>query len=131
MIKPYQIDILIKDVSTNNIILGIEYDGIYWHSEEFLISVGRDPKNYQLRKTLMMESNNIPLIHVWEDEWIKNPNYVVQKINDILENNIVFPQDDIIRLDRSEYSMPLIPKDYRIIKIEEPSSVLRTLRGDE
>lgn len=118
-------------MSTNNIILGIEYDGIYWHSEEFLISVGRDPKNYQLRKTLMMESNNIPLIHVWEDEWIKNPNYVVQKINDILENNIVFPQDDIIRLDRSEYSMPLIPKDYRIIKIEEPSSVLRTLRGDE
>lgn len=43
--------------------IAIEFNGTYWHSEEFL------PKNYHAEKTKECNALGIQLIHVWEDEW--------------------------------------------------------------
>lgn len=45
--------------------IAIEFNGLYWHSENIL----EDPVNYHLNKTKMCESNNVRLIHIFEDEW--------------------------------------------------------------
>ena len=44
---------------------GIEYNGLYWHSDEFL------PQSYHLDKLNTAKSNNIKLIQIFEDEWIE------------------------------------------------------------
>jgi len=56
-----ELDIYIPDYN-----FAIEYNGLYWHSEE------RKDKNYHLRKTNDCESKNIQLFHIFENEWI-NP----------------------------------------------------------
>ena len=53
-----EIDIYIP---THN--LGIEFDGLYWHS-----NIYKD-NNYHLNKTNLSEENNTQLLHVFEDEW--------------------------------------------------------------
>lgn len=53
-----EIDILLPDLS-----LGFEYDGVIWHSEKF-----RD-KDELLNKTKSAETQNIRLIHIFDDEW--------------------------------------------------------------
>jgi len=44
--------------------VGIEFDGLRWHSELY-----RD-KNYHLNKTVECEDKGIRLIHIFEDEWL-------------------------------------------------------------
>jgi hypothetical protein len=46
--------------------LGIEFDGLYWHSEYFMDS------DYHLNKTKECEKLGINLIHIFEDEWLYN-----------------------------------------------------------
>jgi len=48
--------------------LAIEYNGLYWHSE----NSGKKNRNYHLNKTLECQKKNIILIHIFEDEW-NNP----------------------------------------------------------
>jgi len=43
--------------------LGIEYNGLWWHSSKFRKS------NYHLNKTELSEKNNIKLLQIFEDEW--------------------------------------------------------------
>lgn len=58
LLNGLEIDIF---VPTYNI--GIEYNGLYWHSNQF------KDKNYHLEKTEICEKKNIRLIHIFEDEW--------------------------------------------------------------
>jgi hypothetical protein len=44
--------------------LAIEFNGLYWHSENF------KDKNYHLDKSLKCQEKGIQLLHIWEDEWI-------------------------------------------------------------
>jgi hypothetical protein len=55
-----EIDILIPNLN-----LGIEYNGIYWHSE----LVGGKDKHYHLNKTKLSLDKNIQLMHIWDWEW--------------------------------------------------------------
>jgi hypothetical protein len=55
-----EIDILVPRLN-----LGIECDGIYWHSE---IAGGKD-KHYHLNKTKLSLDKNIQLMHIWDWEW--------------------------------------------------------------
>ena len=50
--------------------IGIEYNGLYWHSSEF------KEKNYHLNKTIKANKNKINLIHIFEDEWVYKKNIV-------------------------------------------------------
>ena len=54
-----EIDIFIPEKN-----LGIEYDGLMWHSDRF------KDRNYHLRKTEECSRKGIRLIHIFEDEWM-------------------------------------------------------------
>lgn len=51
--------------------IGIEYNGVYWHSEE----AGKDNR-YHYNKWLKAQEKDIQLIQIWEDEWNANPNLI-------------------------------------------------------
>lgn len=53
--------------------LGIEFNGLYWHSSIY------KEKNYHLNKTEECENNGIQLLHIFEDEWI-NKKEIVKSI---------------------------------------------------
>jgi len=58
-IENKEIDIYCSDYK-----LGIEFNGLYWHSELF------KDNNYHLNKTELCEQQGIQLLHIFEDEWI-------------------------------------------------------------
>lgn len=69
-----ELDIYIPDKK-----IAIEFDGLYWHSEEN----GKDA-NYHLNKTVECEKNGIRLIHIFEDEWNEKREIVKDRIRSIL-----------------------------------------------
>lgn len=66
-----EIDILILDIS-----VGIEIDGIYWHSE----IIGGKNKNYHLNKTTNAKEKGILLIHLYDIEWMQQKQIVQSRI---------------------------------------------------
>ena len=58
VIHPYEIDIFVHDKN-----IGLEYNGLYFHSEFF------KDKNYHEKKTRLCNRNDIQLLHIFEDEW--------------------------------------------------------------
>lgn len=62
--------------------LGIEIDGLYWHSNE----IKKDPK-YQLNKKMFFLENGINTIHFFEDEVIYKYDIVLDKISSMLGIN--------------------------------------------
>ena len=72
-----EIDIFIPSLN-----IGIEYNGIIWHSSKF----GKDCR-YHLRKLVECNKNGIKLIQVFEDEWIEHRDIVIKKIKHILGFN--------------------------------------------
>jgi hypothetical protein len=71
LIGQKEIDIYLPDFK-----LGIEFNGIYWHSEQ----KGKN-RNYHLDKSLQAENVGISLIHVFETEWLLKKNIVLDIIN--------------------------------------------------
>lgn len=76
-----EIDIL----SENNI--GIEFDGLFWHS------TGRKLEYSLLEKTEFFKSHNIPVLHIFEDEWDNQQDIIKNRLSDILLNNTQYIQD--------------------------------------
>jgi hypothetical protein len=75
-----EIDIYLPDYK-----LGIEFNGLYWHSELF------KDKNYHLNKTVECEKQGIQLLHIFEDEWIHKKEIIKSIIKSklgIIENKI-------------------------------------------
>lgn len=85
--------------------LAIEFDGLYWHSEEG----GKYEKNYHLKKTQACEEKGIHLIHIFEDEW--ETQEIKQKIKEILENGKLSSKEKVV-LDRRWYSVLNVDRDY-------------------
>jgi len=73
LIHPYEIDIYIPSLR-----IGIEYNGLYWHSNACV------DKNYHLQKLELAKKNGIKLIQIFEDEYINNKELVLKKIGHIL-----------------------------------------------
>jgi hypothetical protein len=76
-----EIDIFIPEKK-----VGIEFNGIYWHSDLF------KDKKYHLRKKEVCEEVDINLIHIWEDDWIYKKEIVQSRLYNILgltNNNIM------------------------------------------
>jgi hypothetical protein len=69
-----EIDVYIPEKRT-----GIEFNGLYWHSE----ANGKD-KHYHLNKTLKAEESGVKLLQVFEDEWNGHRDVVLSKIRHIL-----------------------------------------------
>lgn len=65
------------DIYSDSKKLGFEFDGLYWHSENF-----RD-NNYHVNKTQKAEEKGIQLIHIFEDEWLNKRNIVESRIRQL------------------------------------------------
>lgn len=75
-IYPLEIDIWIPELQ-----VGIECNGLYWHSE---FSTGRD-KKYHYNKFLKAKEHGITLISVYEDEWTDKQQKVKHRLQNILQ----------------------------------------------
>jgi len=68
IINPYEIDIFLPDYN-----IGIEYNGLRWHSiRKDNIKNKNEIKNQHLKKTELCNNKNIQLFHIFENEWL-NP----------------------------------------------------------
>jgi hypothetical protein len=74
IIKPQELDIYIPEKK-----FAIEFDGLYWHSEE-----EKPDKNYHLNKTLACEKQGIQLIHIFENEWLTKQDIVKSRLKNLL-----------------------------------------------
>jgi predicted transcriptional regulator len=74
-LKGTEIDILIPELK-----IGIEYNGVLWHSENF----GGKDLNYHLNKTMLMNFAGYKLLHIFSDEWNNKKEIVKSKLIHIL-----------------------------------------------
>jgi hypothetical protein len=78
-----EIDIYLPELS-----IGIEYNGLYWHSEK-----GGRMKDYHTNKTAHCSSKGIHLIQIFSDEWLNKKDIVKAKLQSILK---VTPKENTI-----------------------------------
>lgn len=69
------------DIVNHDMKIGIEYNGLYFHSDKF-----RD-KKYHISKMKEMENLNYRLIYIWEDWWVRKKEIVKSIITSILQKN--------------------------------------------
>lgn len=82
VLKPKELDIYIPNLN-----IAFEYNGLYWHTEEYI------DKNYHLDKMIECNKKGIKLIHIFEDEWLNNQELMKNKIANLLgvnNNNKVY-----------------------------------------
>lgn len=72
---------------------GIEYNGLYWHSE----AAGKN-KNYHHDKFIEAQKVGITLFQIWEDDWLNRKDIIIRhiayQINKIKELQKLFPEMD-------------------------------------
>jgi ribosomal protein S8 len=73
----FEIDILLPEDN-----IGIEYCGLYWHSE-----LNGKSRWYHRTKYDKCKQQNIRLIQIFEDEWLHKKEIVKQRLNSILQYN--------------------------------------------
>jgi len=71
-----EIDIYLPDQK-----IGIEFNGLYWHSDIY------KDKNYHLDKKLNCSDKGINLIHIWEDDWLYKKEIVKSRLLNLLVIN--------------------------------------------
>ena len=82
-----EIDIYIPEYK-----LGIEFNGLYWHSELY------KDKKYHINKTNECQENDIQLIHIWEDQWRDKQDIVKSIIlNKIGQSNKIYARKCIVK----------------------------------
>lgn len=78
-------DVLELDIYLPDLKIGFEFNGLYWHSNEY------KEKNYHLYKTNHFKEKGIRVIHIWEDDWDLKKNIIKSQIKNYLgitENKI-------------------------------------------
>lgn len=144
IIPPNQLDVLVKDKESNEIVLAVEYDGCRWHSLE----EGKTIES-QLLKTRKCEKVGVSLVHVYEDEWNDSEkrkklenflkclisgdyelSHLVQKLQSNTKDGI-----ETFELPRDKFSKTLVEKlklmnhKLEIVSETEPELVLRRSIG--
>jgi hypothetical protein len=72
-----EIDIYLPELN-----LGIEYNGLYWHSEDC------KDKDYHYNKHIYFESKEINIFSIWEDDWSNKQDIIKSLIFNKLKINI-------------------------------------------
>lgn len=75
-----ELDIYLPDYN-----FAIEYNGVYWHQEQF------KSKNSHLEKTELCVEKNIFLLHLWEDDW----KYNTEIMKSFIKNKLGFTDKKI------------------------------------
>lgn len=65
IISPLELDIYLAEYN-----FGIEFNGLYWHTED------RKGKKYHANKTNLCREKNLRLFHIFSDEWRENKEIV-------------------------------------------------------
>ena len=78
-----EIDMLIP-----NIRVGIEFDGLKWHTEFF----GKKGHKHHLDKTIRCNEKGYGLIHIFEDEYVNCKEIVLSKLKHILKKDYDLPK---------------------------------------
>ena len=73
ILNGYELDIYLPDYN-----FAIEYNGNYWHTEEF------KEDNHHFQKTNECLNKGITLIHIFEDEWLLKKEIVKSRIRNLL-----------------------------------------------
>ena len=71
-----ELDIFVKDFN-----IGIEYNGLYWHSVRY------KTENYHYDKTEKCEQIDIKLIHIYEDQWLYKQDIVKSRLSNLFNNS--------------------------------------------
>lgn len=74
----FEIDIFLPEYN-----IGIEYNGLYWHS----IYSGKKNKNYHKNKYEQCRKNGIRLIQIFDDEWQNKKEILKSKLKNILNKS--------------------------------------------
>lgn len=74
IIPPFELDFYLPNKH-----LAIEFDGLFWHSEE-----NGKGANYHLHKTELCKDRGIQLIHIFEDEWLDKMDIVKGRLKNML-----------------------------------------------
>jgi hypothetical protein len=69
-----EIDVVFDD-NTGRPTLGVELNGVYWHSE-----AGGKDRHYHLSKTAAAHRAGLPLLHIWGDSWSEHPSIALRLI---------------------------------------------------
>lgn len=96
ILKTKELDIYVPEKK-----LAIEYDGLYWHSNRFII----DPKTH-LYKTLECKEKGIQLLHIYEDEWMEKTEIVkgiIKSKLDVFEKIINTSECTLKEVSENEY----------------------------
>jgi len=84
IIQSYR-DELEIDIYLPELKLGFEFNGLYWHSEEY------KGKYYHQKKQKHFEERGIRVIHLWEDDWDSNSLIIRSQIRNWLgQSNKIF-----------------------------------------
>jgi hypothetical protein len=85
-----ELDIYLPDLK-----LGIEYNGLYWHSEK-----NGKFSDYHITKTKESNKLGIRLIHIFSDEWINKTDIIKQKLFNIItskKSNKIYARKCVIK----------------------------------
>lgn len=96
LLKGKELDFILTDYN-----IAIEYDGIFWHNDQII------DKNYHLNKTKACKNNNIQLLHIFENEYVNNPDLVKSMILakcKIFDSRIYARKCEIKELDNNTYN---------------------------
>ena len=89
IISPSEIDIYLPDQN-----IGIEFNGVYWHSE-----IIKD-KKYHLNKRILCRDKNIDLIQIWEDDWKLKKDIIKSILLSRIGKNSIIKMGRKLKIDR-------------------------------
>lgn len=82
-----ELDIYIPDIK-----LAIEYNGKYWHTDKMIKTRSEGKFNtaqeYHDFKTKMCEKENIHLIHIDENDWLKDSNKILEELEKEIKSRV-------------------------------------------
>lgn len=117
------------DIVFPNHKLGIEYDGLKWHTEEY----GKD-QTYHLNKTLTANQKGYQLVHVFEDEYLHHRAIVKSKIRRLLgiaKNESFIEEQDISFAVISQSEAMSFATENELGEVTEPTITIGAFVKDE
>ena len=106
-ISGFKLDNNELDIYIPSLKIGIEYNGLYWHSENFR------KINYHIDKTNFFEAHGIQLITIWEDDWLFKPEIVKSIIfNKLVKSDRIFARKCILKIVSSEETKKFLNENH-------------------
>ena len=119
IIKPSEIDIVLPDYK-----IGIEFCGLYWHSEDPLTRRNQDAKKYHLSKLKRANSAGYRLITIFEDEWINNRSVVEKHLLRIVGMSDNGKDSELLEIKKIEAEQSFSFLELNHIQGYEPNSLI-------